>query len=216
MIHAPPPDLKLKRSIRPLRDTFVGGALFLVPIGVAIFVLARIFKIVIDIITPVIAVLPVETVGGIALVNIAAVLLMVLVCMFAGKAARSRIGKRLSRGMEEKIHFIFPRYSFVKSMAGAMAGADHTIELDPIIVRLDDSSQIAFEVERLSSGGIVVYLPGAPDPWSGSVVLVTEDRVSPLNREFTDVIRTLKQAGRGTAEVLDGESGLFYGEGRPL
>ena len=184
--------------MRPLRDTFIGGALFLVPIGVAVFVLVRIFKIVIDVITPVIAVLPVETVGGIALVNIAAVLVMVLVCMFAGKAARSRIGKVVARRMEEKIHFIFPRYSFVKSMAGAMAGAEDSIELDPIVVKLDDSSQIAFEVERLEDGGVVVYLPGAPDPWSGSVILVTADRVTPLDREFTDMIRTLKQARRST------------------
>ena len=38
----------------------------------------------------------------------------------------------------------------------------------PVLARFENSWQIAFEIERIPGGIITVYVPGAPDPWSGS------------------------------------------------
>ncbi len=199
-----------RKRFRPVWDTLIGGAVFLVPVGIVVFVLGRAFGVALKLVKPVIDVLPIESVGGIALVNVAAILLVVLICMIAGKIARSRIGKVFAERIEEKIHIIFPRYSFVKSMAESMTGVEKSNDLVPCIVSLDDASQVAFEVERLEAGGVVVYLPGSPDPWSGAVLVVTAERVKPLDVEFTEAVRSLKQAGRGTAALMEGRTDVFF------
>ena len=72
--------------------------------------------------------------------------------------------------------------------------------MKPVLVRFDDSWQIAFEVENIPGGTSAVFLPGAPAPWSGSVCLVTEDRIQSLESSLPVIIRTLKGLGKGSSE----------------
>jgi uncharacterized membrane protein len=73
--------------------------------------------------------------------------------------------------------------------------------MTPVLVTLDDYKQIAFEVERTAGGNVVVYLPGAPNPWSGSVVYVSEDRVEPLDMQPQDAIKNIRVLGRGSEKL---------------
>ena len=50
-------------------------------------------------------------------------------------------------------------------------------------------------------GNVVVFLPGAPNPWSGSVVYVSEDRVEPLDMLPQDAIKNIRVLGRGSAKI---------------
>ena len=71
-----------------------------------------------------------------------------------------------------------------------------------MLVSFDDQQTLAMEVERLADGRVVVFLPGAPDPWSGNVVLVGPERVSAIPAELGALNRTLKGLGRGTGRLL--------------
>jgi uncharacterized membrane protein len=71
-----------------------------------------------------------------------------------------------------------------------------------VIAKLDDSAQIGFEVDRLESGLVVVYMPGAPNPWSGNIVLMTEDRIEKLNLKFSAVTQVMKRIGIGSAQAI--------------
>ena len=77
-------------------------------------------------------------------------------------------------------------------------------QLKTVLVSFDDHQLIAVEVERLDDGRVVVFLPGAPDPWSGSVVLVSPDRVAALPVEIGAMHRALKGIGRGSAALMGG------------
>ncbi len=70
----------------------------------------------------------------------------------------------------------------------------------PIIARFDDSAQISFEIERTPDGNVVVYLPGAPNPWSGTVVYLEQSRVEKLDMSVADAIKSIQALGRGSAE----------------
>jgi len=74
--------------------------------------------------------------------------------------------------------------------------------MEPVLARFDDSWQIALEVERIPGGVVTIYLPGAPDPWSGSVCFVTEDRIQSLELTLPPVLRILKGIGKGSNEQL--------------
>jgi uncharacterized membrane protein len=72
----------------------------------------------------------------------------------------------------------------------------------PVLARFEDSWQIAFEVERIPGGIVTVYVPGAPDPWSGSVCFMTEDRIQAIDPAMPPVMKTLKDLGKGSNEQL--------------
>ena len=61
-----------------------------------------------------------------------------------------------------------------------------------------------FEMERTDADLVTVYLPGAPDPWSGSVVFLNNDRVQPLGTEFGDTVDIFEKLGRDSAAILAG------------
>lgn len=47
----------------------------------------------------------------------------------------------------------------------------------PFLARFDHSWQLALEMERIEGGKVVIFLPSAPDPWSGSVYFMTGERL---------------------------------------
>jgi uncharacterized membrane protein len=72
----------------------------------------------------------------------------------------------------------------------------------PVLVRFDDYSQLAFEVDQLSDGRKVIYIPSAPNPRAGSVLVLDADRVAPVNLSFLAAVRSLRALGRGVGSSL--------------
>lgn len=96
-------------------------------------------------------------------------------------------------------------YAWVKGITGGIRDDDAEDLLKPVLVRFDDQTQLAFEVDRAADGLVAVYVPGAPDPRSGAVSYVTGDRVQAVNAEFKAVVKICKNLGRGSTEMLSGQ-----------
>jgi uncharacterized membrane protein len=175
--------------------------IFLIPLGVVSILAGKVFQIISKIAVVISDILPFETIAGIAVVNLVAMVLIVILCFFAGRLARSHIGEKITASVESKMYALVPRYAFIKSMTAALSEdcQDENL-LKPIWVKFDDYSQIAFEVTRDAKDMVTIYLPGAPDPWSGSIVHVEPGRVEPLDAEFRDVIKSLRKVGIDTTK----------------
>jgi uncharacterized membrane protein len=104
--------------------------------------------------------------------------------------------------LESYILSHIPAYAFVKGMTASVAGAEDGKGMTAVLARLDDYSQIAFEIERLEGGNVTVYLPGAPNPWSGSVCIMTEDRIQPIDASMMSAVQNIRHLGRGSGELL--------------
>ena len=68
----------------------------------------------------------------------------------------------------------------------------------PVLVTMDDCSQVAFETDRIEGGAVAVYLPGAPNPWSGNVIFVRPDQVKTLPVSVPEALKILRTLGRGS------------------
>ena len=184
-----------------IRTTIVGGALFLLPLVIATYFLSKAFEIGMLVARPIDQFIPIERFAGVALVNILAVILILLVCYLAGLAAKVALVKSKVGGLDEVLANNVPLYAIIKTIISSIAKAeDEAGTLHPVIVRFDDYSQIAFEVERQDEQ-VVIYLPGAPSPWSGSTLLVEASRVSPLDIPATQAVKLLRALGRGSAKL---------------
>lgn len=190
-------------SLHPLKTTIIGGVVLLLPLVIVLAVVGQGVALVGRAAAPLMALLPNRSIGGVALATLAALGLLLLLCYAAGLLARAALGRKLSESFENKLHALYPRYTVFKGMTQGLAGSD-AHDLRVVLVSFDDHQAPAMEVERLADGRVVVFLPGAPDPWSGNVVLVAADRVSVLPLDLHALNRVLKGLGRGGARLLDG------------
>lgn len=183
-----------------VKTTIIGGLVFMVPVIIVVAVVGKALKIMMQVAKPLGNLIPVDAIGGIVVANILALLAVTLCCFIAGLTAKSALAKKAYRFLDTALLAI-PGYALVKGFAESMNSSEEAAKsLLPVIVRYDDNAQIGFEVERTDGGNVVVYLPGAPNPWSGIVASFSEDRVKRLDMTVPQAIRHIKQLGRGFAK----------------
>ena len=185
-----------------VKTTIVGGLMLLFPLVVVVLIIGKAFKISMLVAEPLGGLIPIERVGGVALANILAVLVILVLCYLAGLVARLSHIRRKVAGIDGLLIAVVPGYAMAKTLvSGVIKAEDEVGKMTPVLVSLDDYKQIAFEVERTPGGYVVVFLPGAPNPWSGSVIYVSEDRVESLDMAPQDAIKNIRVLGRGSAKI---------------
>jgi uncharacterized membrane protein len=185
------------------KTTAIGGLLFLLPLIVLGWLLGYVYQAVVVIYEPLKSHLPVSGVTGTALLFGLAIVVLVLLCAVCGLAARRAIARKFSQTVEKQIMMIFPKYAIYKDiLAGNFGGEVHTPTLKPVAVHLQDMVRIGYEAGRAEQGLVTVYLPGSPDPWMGTVVLVEPARVQPLELGFGELAAICERLGRDSQQLL--------------
>lgn len=204
----------MKTEINLVKSTIIGGVFFLVPIAAVLIVLGKLVGILKSIAASIVPFLPLDSSTGIVVLNLVALLLILLFCLLAGLAAKSRVGNSMRQRLEGVLLAWLPGYSFVKGLTDNIRQSDELSEnFIPIAVRLDDYSQIAFEIER-EERMVVVYLPGAPNPWSGTVAYFEPDRIRRLKMSVPAALKNIRMLGQGSKNYLKTHGSIFVsGEG---
>jgi uncharacterized membrane protein len=184
-----------------IRTTVLGGLIFLLPIVFVVVIIGKALEITNKLFAPLAGLLPIDSIGGLAVVKVIGFVILVLLCSFAGLAARTALAGKYMQTLETKVLGKIPAYSLLKSKAESVLRPEDIGGIRTILLRLDDLWQLAFEIERIE-GKIVVFLPGAPDPWSGSVCIVTEDRITPLDLTVKSAADIMKRLGKGSTGAL--------------
>ncbi len=127
-------------------------------------------------------------------------LLPVLLCCAAGLPARTALGRAPSASFEDRLQTVCSRSTGIDEPPQALGAHGVKSSLKTVRVRFDGHPVLAVAVERVADGRVVVFLPSAPDPWSGSLVLVVHERVAGVTVEIGARQRRLKSIGRGSAE----------------
>lgn len=198
---------KTRSSIQFLRTTAIGGLLFLLPLIVVAALVSQVAPILIQAASFVQESLPlVNTVSVSFLVSLALAILLLL-CFIAGMVARWSISRRLAKAFEKNLLLLFPRYAILKDqMADTIGGDENRPDTQSVIVTLADRQMIGFESERSEDGQqVVVYLPGSPDTWAGTTIIVQASQVAQLNRSFGDTVTIHEQMGRGTLQLIQSQ-----------
>lgn len=191
---------------RFIQNTLIGGIFFLIPVVVAAAILGKAFKMMRSIAIPLSEALGADSVKDVVFVNLLTVFCLVALCFLAGLFSKNIWGKKLFNFLDVLLQKFIPGYTIFKNMTSEFDVNKSASSLQPVLIRLDDQSQIAFEVERTATQQVVVFLPGSPDPRSGSVVLIDSERVTPINASFLSVSSMLKRFGRDIHLLLHEES----------
>ena len=188
-----------------IKTTIIGGLVFLIPVGLIAIVLLKIYSVMLKAAQPISAIVPIDSIGGIAIANILAALIILAICFLAGLLARIGPVARSVDRAEAAILQKLPGYTVFKGMTSILS-PDQEQYLKPVIITMPSSARIGLEVGRMSGGRVVVFFPGAPSTWSGSVHLVEEERVERIDIPIQSVIEHTEQLGKNSEAILAGSS----------
>jgi uncharacterized membrane protein len=195
-----------------VRATLTGGILFLLPVVVLIVVLGKALQISRRVVVPLAERIPVPSVGGVRVAEVAAIAALILFCFLAGLLARTRLARKTENWLEGTLLSHVPGYNFLKGIGESMMGFETEHAYQVVLARIEEAWQIGFVMERLESGHYAVFVPGAPSVWSGSVYLMTEDRLRRLDISRIEAVKCLRQLGVGADRLMGREVGRVLRE----
>ncbi len=194
---------QLNDSLGAARTTALGGLLFLIPIVVIGVALGYVYHMVASGYHHLKPWIPFDSATGIMLVFCLAVIVLLLACFVFGLIARRAIGRHFSGTLERQLIKVYPKYAIYKDMlAGHLGGSDTVPSLHPVQVCRGGLVHLAFESDRLANGLVVVYFPGAPDTWNGSIALVPAEHVRPIDVPFAQFLGICERLGRQSSSLL--------------
>ena len=139
-----------------LKTTIVGGALFLLPLGLVLFILGYALRLATSVAQPISKALHLDQLGdlaGIGITTVVGVLLLILVSFAAGIVARTSIGGRISGWFEGSLLSALPQYQMMKSMAEGLAQIEGDTGIKPALINIEDGWQIGYILEGLKTVG---------------------------------------------------------------
>jgi hypothetical protein len=115
--------------------------------------------------------------------------------------ARHALAGTLVKNLESKILVKIPGYSMVKGMASGF-DARQTEGFKPVALELGTAERLGFEIQKLSDGRSVIYIPSVPSPWSGITQVLPAEQITYLDVPITKIIELTENYGHGMADVL--------------
>ncbi len=188
-----------------LKTTILGGLIFLVPMVALGLILGKAIGIMLVIAEPMANFIPLDAIGGVALANLIAAAIVLLLCFLAGLLARTTPARKLAESAESKILQKIPGYTLIKGITSNLHPEENA-KMTPVLVSLASTARIGLEVERVGDDEVAVYFPNSPNAWSGIVQIVPADQVKPLDKPMMSVIDHAEQLGRGTQDMLGDSS----------
>ena len=91
-----------------VKATVVGGLIFLIPLVVIVFVVGKALRLSMRVAQPMAGVLPVDSVAGIALVDVVGIVLIMVLCFAAGLVARNSLASKAVREAEARFLWKIP------------------------------------------------------------------------------------------------------------
>lgn len=189
----------MHRFLTFAKTTLLGGVLVVLPAWVAALLLIKGLMQLRVIVAPVSATLPQELAHPEAL----AALLLVLLCFFVGLVLRTAIGRQAASSVENHLLRKLPGYSTLSSVAKQMGELHENRGFRPALVEIEDGLAPGFIVEEHPDGRFTVFVPSAPTPAAGTILILSASRVHPVDVSVGSVFKSVTQWGAGTGKLLE-------------
>jgi uncharacterized membrane protein len=180
---------------------FVCGVLFLVPIALLVVLAMQAVKPVSQLLQPVATMIPAETIAGVVLVELVAVLIVVLF-LLVGIFAGMRLGRALGDRLEQLVLRRIPGFTLIKSITHGMVGMQSGGDVCAALAWIEESWVLAFAMERHDNGLYTVFVPSAPAPAARAIYYLPEDRIRILDVPVSSAAGCVTRLGLGSRDLL--------------
>jgi uncharacterized membrane protein len=183
----------MKKSLLFATKAVVSGFLLIVPVYLAILLLAKAMGSVAKLVHPITLLVP-DWFPGEALVSL---LLVLLLCFLIGVGVRTATGRRIRERMEHTFFERIPGYAILRSFTQQMAGERAEKAWKPALAEIEEALVPAFVIEDFEDGRYTVFVPSIPTPLAGAVYILERERVHILDVPFTKALQVVSRWGSG-------------------
>lgn len=184
-----------------IQVTLIGGVLFLMPFAIAVFFLGKIGEPLHAVSEPLAAWVGVDNLAGVAMSEIIVIVLLVLAAFVAGLIGRTSMGQSFIDWMRSGLASVMPGFGLIDSLAQSFN--KDTADLPVVLVPTDAGWTLAVLVDPPHEGWCTVFVPGAPEVFSGSVAYARAQDVRPTALKPADLFRIMRGRGVGSAAIHD-------------
>ena len=183
-----------------VRTTIIGGLFLLAPIVVLTVIVAKALDFAKKGLSAVAVYVPAASDLSAGAATVLSVVFVALVCFLAGLVARTVTAQRVVDALELSVLSKIPAYDYLKQESASALGAGLT-ELPVVFVPMEGGWQIGVQTETLNDGLVSIFVPGAPNPHSGSVFFFSTDTVRPAGIKLVTALNCLRRCGAGASAL---------------
>jgi len=193
---------KIKKHI--ILDDFRAGINAVLPLIIFIFLLTWVFKIIFNLIEPVIIILAPRAEDQTIFIKLLALAIVLLIIIVIGAFLRSEEGKKRFAKMENRIFKILPGYTMVKETLLQFLGTKRRPFSRVAIVRPfnNETRQIGFITDEFSDGFYTVFVPTGPNPTSGNIFYLREAQVEIVDVPYEQAMKTIIACGIDSSPIF--------------
>jgi uncharacterized membrane protein len=183
-----------------IRSTLTGGILFLLPAILIYMIIGKGFSILLKLSEPISKRMP-EVIFGQDGSKLITLLLLLLVCFFAGLLFRSVKVKKWVAKLEDNVLVFIPGYTLLKSITADAIGEELDDKLSPVVIQDGENWNLGFLVEE-GRGLSTVFLPDAPKHDAGEVKIVPSHCVQKLDIPANKFTKCINTYGKGVIHFM--------------
>lgn len=186
-----------------LKDTILGGFLFLVPILVVLAISAKFWVKMSEIGHKLADTVGLRSTLGLNPGPIVALLLIVLICFLSGLLLRVAFMKNIRNGLDMVLDKFIPGYEFYKiTLEEKIRYRQTLITRTPVILTQDGIGQAGVITDELADGRKVIFIPAKPGTPEGQVFIVPENMLQRLPVDEMHLNKILQHHGKGLAALM--------------
>lgn len=183
-------------------NTFIGGLVVILPVLIFVFLINWIVSFFGNLVDPLVKLFPI--VINIYFAKFIIFLLILAICFSIGLFIRTTFGNSIFAWFENKFFKKLPFYSTIRETVVQFIGNDKTPFSKVVLVKPygGNAKMIGFITSQLDNMSYTIFVPTAPNPTSGFVIVLAEKDIEHLKISAEEAMRTIIGLGRGAENVL--------------
>jgi uncharacterized membrane protein len=189
----------MRRIAEFSKTTLIGGLLIVLPLYLAILLLAKTVSGLLSLLSPITGAIP----DDVGLRPVIAALILIAICFLAGLAVRTGPGLRAKNAIERTVLERIPGYSLLRGLTGRLTGTREDATFAVALVEIEEALVPAFIVEENRDGSFTVFVPSVPTPAAGSVYILAAARVHRVDVSFATAVQVISKWGTGAGALVE-------------
>jgi uncharacterized membrane protein len=191
----------MKSFLQFSTKALVGGFLVAVPVYLAILLVLKAMKSLASLVRPLTILSPPALTTAVAQ-YVLAFFVVLSFCYVLGVALLTRPGRAVGEWVQRTVLVKIPGYTVVRSLTQQLAGQGRENVWRPALAEIEEGLVPAFIIEEIRDGRYTVFVPSVPSPFMGSIYILRQERVHPVNASFIQTFQVLSRWGEGAKDLM--------------
>jgi uncharacterized membrane protein len=193
----------MKAVIEFLKTCLVGGLFGLLPLLLFFLLFSELMNVIVALATPIADLFPAETFEKLSDPLFVAIPLLLGAAFIFGLTLRSQTLVRFGQLLERATLMHVPLYKAVKRLSQGLVGTEgEGVFKSGLLETHDGETELVYIIEEHADGKLTVLVPLAPAGFTGSIKVVSPERMIRLDASLGDASKVVAHWGVGMSEIM--------------